>query len=140
MTTQVLTGLLQQVLPLAYNLLFTRQARAFDYPDILRRPTGEVLERFRAGGSGLVLIWWAFAICAVLMVPLVVLLSRAARDADPTLLAVATVTGVLAALAQFLGLVRWPFLVPYLARVHADPDAGAALREAVDVVFQAFNR
>jgi hypothetical protein len=41
---------------------------------------------------------------------------------------------------QFLGLIRWPFLVPYLARVAAEPDASPARREAVDVVFQSFNR
>ena len=45
-----------------------------------------------------------------------------------------------AALVQFLGLVRWPFLVPYLARTDADPNASDARREAVDVIFQAFNR
>jgi hypothetical protein len=52
--------------------------------------------------------------------------------------AVAATTGVLAAVVQFLGLVRWPFLVPYLARV--DEDADPARREAVDVLFQSFNR
>jgi uncharacterized protein DUF4386 len=69
-----------------------------------------------------VLTWWAIALTAVLMVPLVVLLSRAIDDADPTLLTVATTGGVLAALVQFLGLARWPFLIPYLARTDADPD------------------
>ena len=52
--------------------------------------------------------------------------------------------GVLAAVVQFLGLVRWPFLVPYLARAVSDADdgtpAGVARREAVEVVFQSFNR
>ena len=47
---------------------------------------------------------------------------------------------ILAAVVQFLGLIRWPFLVPYLARTVGDPSATAAEREAVDVVFQAFNR
>ena len=55
MTTQVLAGLLLVVLPVAYNLLFTLLARSFDYPDVLRQPTVEVLERFAAGGSRLVL-------------------------------------------------------------------------------------
>jgi hypothetical protein len=86
------------------------------------------------------LTWWAFALTAVLLAPLAVLLSRAIGDADPTLLALATTTGVLAAAVQFLGLIRWPFLVPYLARVDAEPDASPARREAVDIVFQAFNR
>ena len=39
MTTQVLTGLLLLVLPVAYNLLFTILGRSFDYPAILRQPT-----------------------------------------------------------------------------------------------------
>ena len=48
--------------------------------------------------------------------------------------------GVLAALIQLLGLIPWPFLVPYLARMDADPDASPARREAVDIVFRSFNR
>ena len=69
-----------------------------------------------------------------------VLLGQAIDDASPTLLAVATTVGVLAGLVQFLGLVRWPFLVPYLARADADPNASPGRRDAVDVVFQSFNR
>ena len=126
MMTQVLTGLLLLVLPVAYNLFFTLLARSFDYPDILRQPTDQVLERFTAGGSRLVLIWWGFAMSAVLLAPAVVLLSATLADADPTVLGLATAIGLLAALAQFLGLVRWPFAVPHLV--------------AIDVVFQTLNR
>ena len=74
------------------------------------------------------------------MVPPVVLLSSAISDADPSLIAIATTVGILAAVVQFLGLIRWPFLVPYLARTDADPRASATRREAVDIVFQSFNR
>jgi hypothetical protein len=139
-STAAVAGLLLIGLPLAFNTAFALLAARFDYPDVLRQPTGDVLARFRDGGTSLVLLWWAFSLTAVLLAPLAVLLSRALADADATLLAVATTTGVLAALVQFLGLVRWPFLVPYLARVDADPNAGEARREAVDVVFQSFNR
>jgi len=125
-------GLLLIAVPLAFNAAFAGLAARFDYPDVLRRPTSEVLAAFRAGGHPLVLLWWGFALTAVLLAPLVVLLAAAIPDADPTLLSVATTIGVLAAVAQFLGLVRWPFLVPYLAQ--------AGDSEAVDVVFQAFNR
>jgi hypothetical protein len=133
-------GLLLIAVPLAFNAAFALLAARFDYPDILRRPTADVLVAFQEGGTPLVLLWWAFALTAVLLAPLVVLLSRAVDDADATLLALATTVGVLASLVQFLGLVRWPFVVPYLARTAADPDASAARREAVDVVFQALNR
>ena len=140
MSPSTIAGLLLIALPLAFNAAFALLAARFDYPDVLRRPTDEVLAAFRASGTALVLLWWAFALTAVLLAPAVVLLSSAVPDADATLLDVATTVGVLAALAQFLGLVRWPFLVPYLARVAAEPDAGPARREAVDVVFQSFNR
>jgi hypothetical protein len=53
---------------------------------------------------------------------------------------VAIVFGVLAAVVQFLGLARWPFLAPLLARTHEDPAASQATRDATVVVFDAFNR
>ena len=140
MTTQVLTGLLLLVLPVAYNLFFTLLARGFDYPDILRQPTGQVLARFAAGGSRLILTWWGFALSAVLFAPAVVLVSATLADADPAVLALATAIGLLAALVQFLGLIRWPFAVPHLARLAADPATTPATRDAVEVVFQTLNR
>jgi hypothetical protein len=140
LTTQVLTGLLLVVLPVAYNGLYTLLARSFDYPDILRQPTGQILERFTAGGSRLVLIWWGFAMSPVLLAPTVVLVSATLADADPTVLALATAIGLLAALVQVLGLVRWPFAVPHLARLAGDPATTPATRDAIDVVFQTLNR
>jgi len=139
-STTTLTGLLLIAVPIAFNTWFALLGQSFDYPGILRRPTGEVLTRFRQGGSTRILLWWLLALSALLFAPLVVLLSRSIGDADATLLAVATTTGVLASVVQFLGLVRWPFLVPYLARTAAEPDASEARRDAVDVVFQSFNR
>jgi hypothetical protein len=127
-------------LPVAYNALYTVLARSFDYPDILRRPTVEVLARFAAGGSKLVLTWWAFAMSAVLLAPVAVLVSASFGDANPTLLGVATIIGVLAALVQFLGLIRWPFAIPHLAREMAGPAASESKKESVDVVFQTLNR
>jgi hypothetical protein len=140
MIAPVVTGWLLIGLPLAFNAAFAALAVKFGYPDILRKPTVEVLARFRAGGSSLVLLWWGFAMTALLLAPLSVMLSAAIADADPVLLIVAATVGVLAAAVQFLGLVRWPFLVPYLARASADPNISPARKEAIDIVFQSFNR
>ena len=87
-----------------------------------------------------ILIWWAFALSAVLFAALAVLLAVAVDDADPTVVILGLVFGVLASVVQFLGLIRWPFLVPYLARVSAEAGPDSPRGEAVDVVFQAFNR
>jgi hypothetical protein len=144
MNATITAAVLLIVLPIGFNVAFARLASSFDYPDVLRRPTSEVLARFRDGGSRLVTLWWGFALTAVLLAPLAVLVSAALEGADPTVLSLATTIGVLAALVQFLGLVRWPFLVPYLSRAVEDADdgtpAGAARQEAVEVVFQSFNR
>ena len=115
-------------------------ARSFDYPDILRRPTAEVLERFAAGGSKLILTWWGFAMSAVVLAPAAVLLSATLADANPTVLSLATVVGVLAAVVQFLGLIRWAFAVPHLGRIAADPATTPATKEAIEVTFQTLNR
>ena len=125
-------GLFLIGVPLAFNGAFAALAARFDYPDVLRHPTRDVLAKFRAGGTSLQLLWWGFALTAVLLAPLVVLFAAALPEADRTLLSVATTLGVLAAAVQFLGLIRWPFLVPFLAEQEDS--------EAVDLVFQAFNR
>jgi Domain of unknown function (DUF4386) len=139
-TTRDVTGALLIALPVAYNVLYTLLARSFDYPDILRRPTAEVLERFAAGGSRLILTWWGFAMSAVLLAPTAVLASATFADANATVLSLAAAIGVLAALVQFLGLIRWPFAVPHLARTLGDPAATDATKDTVDVVFQTINR
>jgi hypothetical protein len=140
MSTVTLAGGLLVGLPVIFNLAFGGLAATFDYPEVLRRPTNEVLAKFHAGGTRLVLWWWAFTLTAVAMAPLAVLTALALDDVGDSLRFSLATTGVLAAAVQFVGLVRWPFLVPYLARVDADPDTSPAARAAVDVVFQAFNR
>lgn len=96
------------------------------------------------GGAGLVATWYGFMPTAVLFVPLVVLVHRVlAGDGraagEPFYLGLATAFGVVAGVVQFLGLVRWPFLIPYLADSYTDPASSEATRESVVVVFEAFN-
>ena len=138
--SETVTGLVMIGVPVLFNVGFAMLAQRFDYPDILRRPTHEVLGRFREGGSALVLVWWAFAMSAVLFAPLAVLLGGQMAGADGNLIALSVVLGVLASVVQFLGLIRWPFLVPYLAREAANADPTSARGEAIDVLFQSFNR
>jgi hypothetical protein len=137
---RLLTGLLLILTPVAFNVFFTLLSVTFEYPDILREPTGYVLRHFDAGGGELVAIWYGFMLTAVLFVPLAVLVHKALAREDTPYMAVATAFGVVAGVVQFLGLVRWPFLVPYLADTYLDPASSGATRESVAVVFQAFNQ
>jgi hypothetical protein len=85
MSTETVAGILLLVLPVVFNVAFGVLAATFGYPDILRRPTPEVLARFREGGTKLLLWWWIFALTAAALAPLAVLVAIALEDASPTL-------------------------------------------------------
>jgi hypothetical protein len=133
-------GALLVGLPIAFNLFFFLLGRTFDYPAILRSPVGTILSRFQAGGLRLKLLWYGFMLTAVLLAPLAVLLGQVLARDGLELVPVATTVGVLAAVVQVLGLARWPFLVPALARTYEDPNTSPAAREATTVVFDSFHR
>jgi hypothetical protein len=135
-----LTGFLFLLTPVAFNTFFTLLSVSFEYPDILREPSGYVLRRFQEGGSGLVATWYGFMLTAVLFVPLAVLAYKVLARENAPYMGLAAVFGVVAGVVQFLGLVRWPFLVPYLADAYLDPASSEGTRAAAAVAFQAFNR
>jgi hypothetical protein len=127
--------------PIAFNVAFFELGRTFDYPGILRESTDVILRRFDAGGTALILRWQALLLSAVAMIPLAALLGVTLR-AGPALTAVSVVVGAAAGLVQALGLVRWPFAVPELARryVAADGPDSVAERHAIEVVFATLHR
>src|SRR6187401_3374969 len=142
MTVETITAILLIAVPIAFNLAFFELGRAYDYPNILRKEPDEILRRFVAGGSGLILRWEALLVSALLMLPLSALLA-VVLAASPALTVLSIVVGATAALVQGLGLVRWPFAVPELARRYvAAPDgpAGDVTRGTVEVVFATLHR
>lgn len=140
MNISKLTGLLLIVLPIAFNVVFFLLQRNFEYPDILRKPTDYILSRFNAGGKQLITTWYAFAFTGVLFIPVAFLVHQTLASNTTPYMPLATAIGVLAGLVQCLGLIRWPFLVPYLARTYFEPESTPATRDSIAVVFQAFHR
>ena len=140
MRPTTLAGLLLILVPLGFNTTILMLQRAFEYPHILRKPTEYILQRFKEGGASLRRLWYAFTFSAILFTPVPVLVQQIFEPNVPWYLAVGTVVGVLAGAVQFLGLIRWPFLVNTLADMYLEPKASPATRESVAVVFQAFHR
>ncbi len=108
----------------------------FGYDDILRDPTPQILLRFHAGGSALILAWLGFALSAFTFVAVAlgfkkVLTMHGAHDAG------ATPIGIASAVAQTIGLLRWVLVVPGLAAAYADPASSTSSRDAIVVVFDA---
>lgn len=131
-------GMALCIIPICFNVSFAMLAQQFEYPDILRQPTDYVLAKFLAGGTKLILTWWVFMLSAVLFAPIAVSLASYLPHNNQWLNQLVILFGTLAALVQFLGLARWPFMIPHLAResAHADPTKAAI----IDVVFQSANR
>jgi len=112
------------------NLAFIALGSAFDYPAVLQRPAGEILEAFSARQVP-VSAWFAsLALSAALLAPVAILVGRlsAART-----MRLAVATGVAAAGVQVVGLMRWPLLVPGIADRYVAGDAAARAVAASDL-------
>lgn len=142
MTLQLAAAAILVAVPVTFNLAYFELGRTFDYPSVLREPADLILRRFHAGGAGLILRWQALLSSATAMLLLVVL-AAAALDAAPALTLGSIVVGGAAAIVQMLGLARWPFLVPELARRYVsapEGPAGAGAREAIELAFVSAHR
>jgi hypothetical protein len=141
MNAEVFAAALLIAVPLAFNAAFFELGRAFDYPNILRKEPDEILRRFAAGGPGLILRWQTLLLSAVTMLPLVALVP-VVLEPSAALAMASLVVGAGAALVQALGLSRWPFAVPELARryVAADGPDARSTRQGIELAFTLMHR
>ncbi|MGZ5367351.1 MAG: DUF4386 family protein [Aeromicrobium sp.] len=94
------------------NVAFVGLGSAFDYPDVLGRPAGEVLEMF-AQNEVAVIGWFAvLAFGAGLLGPIALHLGRLSELRS---MRWAVRAGVAAAVVQVVGLARWVVIVPWLS-------------------------
>lgn len=122
------------------NIPYTLLIINFDYPDILRLPTAEILTRFQSGGNPLIYTWLAFAWVGLPMLFGAIMLKRILEKEGSLFLETATTLGVIGFIVQVIGLLRWVFVVPVLARIFTDPAADAATKTAVAAVFTAVHQ
>lgn len=138
MRGQAITGLAAITLAVGFNIPYAALAAIYAYPAILRRPAGEALDLFAAGGAPLVLAWIGFMLAALALVPMAAALSITPQrlTTHPALAVGAAVSGALAGLAQAIGLSRWVFAVPALAEAHVSgaPEARLAAEHAFDLL------
>jgi hypothetical protein len=139
-THRLWTGTLLIATPVLFMVAFTLLQINFEYPDILRQPASTVMEKFMAGGSGLIANWYLMVVAASLFIPIAVMLHPYLAREDTPYMIVATTLGVTAGIVQMLGFVRWPFMVPMLASTYVNPATSEATRAAIEVTFNAFNQ
>jgi hypothetical protein len=111
------------------NAAFTVLGMVFNYPDVLKEPVEEILAKFRASQTA-VMLWFALlAFSAALLAPIAIGVGRLATHRA---MRVAVPVGIAAAAVQVIGLSRWPLLVPGFAADAAsgDPAVAAAARDS----------
>lgn len=109
----------------------------FDYPSILREDTGIILTKFHQGGTTLIWTWFSFAFLGLLLLEAVVLIGQLYKDKF-YFIRWATTLGVIGIIVQFIGLLRWTFVVPVLANNFVTGSEMA--KEANKVAFQVIHQ
>ena len=135
-----LTGLFFIVGAILVNTPVTLLMANFDYPDILRQPTSEILTKFQTGGNALIYTWLAFAWIGLPLLLGTIMLKRVMADEDAPFLETATTLGVIGFVVQLIGLLRWVFVVPILARLFTDPTADSITKASISSVFIAVHQ
>ena len=110
----------------------------FDYPDILRKPSGTILTNFHAGGAPLIFSWLAFALLGLPLLIAYSMIGRKLEEGQPQMRWVTTI-GIISGVVQIIGLLRWVFVVPVLAAGYVSAEQ-VATREAITVSFQVLHQ
>ena len=121
------------------NVPYGALVALFDYDDVLRRPAGEVLELFHAGGTPLVLAWWTFGLSALCFSIAAMLMGEALKDGKAKLSTGFTLFGVLSGVCQAAALLRWTFAIPSVATAYVQAADGSAERAAAVAAYEALN-
>lgn len=135
---RLVVGLSLIAFPLAVQVPFTLLVERFSYPDILQRSADEVLTRFHAGGSSMVFTWYAYALCTLGLFFVATMFPDVLEQKGPVA-RLSVASGVIAALSQLFGLLRWTLVVPFLAtRWVENPEQHQALEVAYEVQHRLF--
>ncbi len=135
-----LTGLFFIIGAVLVEIPYTLLIMNFNYPDILRAPVAQILTQFQAGGDALIYTWLALAWVGLPLLLGAIMLKRILEPENSPFLDTATTLGVIGFIVQVIGLLRWVFVVPVLARLFTDPTADSVTKASISTVFVAVHQ
>lgn len=110
----------------------------FNYPAILRQESGSILKQFHEGGSSLIFTWLAFALLGLPLLVAYSLIGQKLQTKMPQMKWVTTI-GIISAVVQIIGLLRWVFVVPVLATEFVNTTSPAR-QKAIEISFKVINQ
>lgn len=113
-------------------------APAINWPASLDDPPSVMLPMILDQSTAVFAGYLSYLIHALALIPLAILLRDTLR-LDGAMGRMVVALGVLAGFAKAFGIVRWLFLMPWLAAAYTDPSATPATQAAIEVVYGAFN-
>jgi hypothetical protein len=138
--TMRLAGIWFAIVPALFIILFELVSMYFNYPDILREPSGHILELYLSKLPNLLVYCYLLMFAGFLFVPLSVIAHKLLDTGEKSLLLqIGTITGIVAGTINVLGTFRWVWLVPNLAYLYVDPTVSQATKDAVVVTFESFH-
>ncbi|MGK2863035.1 MAG: DUF4386 domain-containing protein [Chitinophagaceae bacterium] len=105
----------------------------FNYPDILRQESSNILSQFHQGGPALIFTWLAFALLGLPLLLAYSLIGQKLEQRMPQMKWVTTV-GIISGVVQIIGLLRWVFVIPVLATEFVNTTSPTR-QEAIEVSF-----
>ena len=136
-TNRVGQGIAIALVPILFGIGYAQLATAFDYPKILRQPALEILSRYRDHQTEIAPYWWLMFLAAVVFAPVATALPRWLGLVGSRA-TVAQTVGLLASIVQLLGLSRWVFAVPLLARQAANPTDQRVAAQIFELIHEWF--
>jgi hypothetical protein len=126
-----LTALLLITAAVLTNAAFTVLGSVFEYPDVLKEPTVDILAAFRVHQDQVTFWFGVMAVSAALFAPIAIGVGRLSSRRT---MRWAVPVGIAAGVVQVVGLSRWPVLVPGFAASAAssDPTTAAQGRDAFE--------
>lgn len=114
---------------------------AINWPASLDEPAGVnlplILDQFAAMMTG----YSIYLVYSLLFWPMAYLTGQAIvlRDTEDLVFRIATGFAALSTIARALGIVRWLFAMPVLARMYNNPEASELSKESVTIVYEMLN-
>jgi len=134
MRTERIIGLLLIVGTVLLCVPYTILTVIFEYPQILREDTGMILTKFYTGGTPLIVVWWLFAIMGLPILEAYVLIGQK-LERKFYFVRWATTLALISGIVQIIGLLRWTFIVPLLAKTYVTSQ-NESIRESCKIAFQ----